>query len=210
MPIRVWAACALLSLAAGAVQSEARVLPEAPHYYSIDDAVARSDGFWALTHTTPERRVRATSVGLSCIERAGAFSVVWLSVRGESAYCSYTPQNRRGGSALVIYAQLRPDDVTLDDLVRDEENRGGPNAHRETQERNVGRCRGVLMRTTIDPATGRYPNGRAWRTRGRHDIVYALERSGRAVEIRLRSEGPPPYYESDVEVIQIAEASLEC
>ena len=66
------------------------------------------------------------------------------------------------------------------------------------------------MSTTIPVRQGVYRNGRRWRTEGRHDIVYVLATSDRLMEVRLRSEGPAPYYESDAEVIRIAEVGMSC
>jgi hypothetical protein len=187
-------------------QAYARVAPVPPHYASVDDAVARSEGFWRLTQGTSERRVRADAVGLACIERAGDFAVVWLSMPQENeGYCSYS--RRRPGPTLVIYVNAGPVSTSLEELARREAARSG---RHESRVRNIGRCRGVLMRTTFDPAEGRYPNGRAWRTSGRHDIVYVVHSPTRALEVRLLSEGPPPYYESDAEVIRIAETSMDC
>jgi len=201
--MRAWAATlAALSLAMAGASSYARSAHIPPHYYGADDAIERSQGYWRLTHETPERRVRADSVAFSCADQVGPFSVSWLSMPGEQPYCSY---NQRGGP--VIYVQKMPADVSVARLVEDEIRRG---ARSVVTDRNVGRCRGVLIRTTADPTSGRYPNGREWRTQGRHDIVYALEREGHLVSVRLRSEGPPPYYERDAEVLRIGEFTMPC
>jgi hypothetical protein len=208
--MRAWAVAVAIVSMTVTVAAYARSAPvPPPHYHSADDAIARSQGFWRLTHEAPERRVRADSVAFSCIDRVGSFSVVWLSLPGAPPRCGYSQRERRRGPTLGIYVQKAHDDMSLENVVADEIRRGG-DARREMGERNVGRCRGVLMRTTIDPASGRYRNGREWRTHGRHDIVYVLERERHVVEVRLRSEGPAPYYERDAEVLRIAELTMPC
>jgi hypothetical protein len=202
--MRGWAAIlTLLLIAISPTQSAARRIVSPPHYTGIDDAVARSDGFWRLTHTTPERRVRADSVGLSCIERVGEFELRWLSIAGD--YCSYTL--RRAGPSYVIYVQLQPLEMTLEDVVRGWVGSGRRN---ESRAADIGRCQGLLARTTIDPAQGVHPNGRPWHTEGSQLFVYALQSPTQMLSIRLLSEGPPPYHDSDEEVIRLAHVSMDC
>jgi hypothetical protein len=194
--MHAWAtALALAFVVACSSTSDARRSTTAPHYDSIDDATAHSGGYWRLTHTAPERRVRAETIGLTCAERVDGFVLSWLSTPEYGGYCSYLW--RRDGSTPTIFVQLQPPGATFEALWQRPEGRG----RSEARDRNIGRCRGVISRTTTDPTGG---------SGGQHMIVYALQSPTQMLSVRLVSDGPPPFYESDAEVIRLAELSIEC